>query len=274
MRHASSLQRRSRPLERSAEGQSRGFTLVELLVVIGIIAVLISVLLPALRKAREQANAVVCQSNQRQLMMAFLMFANDHQQHFPGNYYDTIAQQRDPEKRDWLLGDNPNQGNEPLQVLDGPQKGTIFRYVRDARVYRCPSYIVGNPLNSGSGSNGRFDYAAFLSFAGAKLNHVRPQCRFVYTTQRVDYSVFTPVICEEEAKGGINGGNDEGGHSNVDQLGHVHFGGGYYATTDGSVHWFLEPLNASSWNWESLAPSGNYRTLGTSPCYWGFWDKQ
>ena len=28
------------------------------------------------------------------------------------------------------------------------------------------------------------------------------------------------------------------------------------------------------WNWQALAPSGNYRTLGTSPCMWGFWDKQ
>src|SRR5438270_5316559 len=146
-----------------------GFTLIELLVVIGIIGLLISILLPALRKAREQANAVICQSNQRQLMIAFLMFANDHQQHLPGNYFDSMYQQSDPEKRDWLLGDNPNQGNEPLQVLDGPQKGTIFRYLKDAKVYRCPAYIVGNPLNSGSGSNGRFDYAAFLSFSGAKL---------------------------------------------------------------------------------------------------------
>ena len=99
-----------------------GFTLVELLVVIGIIGLLISILLPALRKAREHANAVVCQSNQRQLIMAFLMFANDHQQHLPGNYFDAASQQRDPEKRDWLLGDNPNQGNSALQYLDGPQK--------------------------------------------------------------------------------------------------------------------------------------------------------
>ena len=55
-----------------------GFTLVELLVVIGIIAILVAILMPALRRAKEAANAAACASNQRQLMMAFLMFAIDH----------------------------------------------------------------------------------------------------------------------------------------------------------------------------------------------------
>jgi prepilin-type N-terminal cleavage/methylation domain-containing protein/prepilin-type processing-associated H-X9-DG protein len=87
-----------------------GFTLVELLVVIGIIALLIAILLPALGRARENANRVACFSNLRQLGVAFIMYTGDNRGWFP---YCAALGESDPltgspwRSEDWIYWQAP-----------------------------------------------------------------------------------------------------------------------------------------------------------------------
>src|SRR5436309_15933540 len=83
------LQRASQPPTQT--GRRRAFTLVELLVVIGIIALLVGLLLPALGRARSQAQSVACLANLRSIGQAINIYAVNNKQSLPFGYWDGVG---------------------------------------------------------------------------------------------------------------------------------------------------------------------------------------
>jgi prepilin-type N-terminal cleavage/methylation domain-containing protein len=170
---------REAALAMPAPGRNRGlraFTLVELLVVIGIIAVLISILLPVLRMAREQARTVACASNQRQILAGILMYVQDNKGLMP---YPLDA--ADAATAIWYYKKYPYAA---IQLEDyalySYTLGTLWPYVsRDTavrqRMFLCPSdgpERYAGWLNANASTPRNFSYN-FQNFGGTRLTKIR-----------------------------------------------------------------------------------------------------
>lgn len=112
----------------------RAFTLVELLVVIGIIAILMSLLLPAIGKARRSSWDINCRTNLKQIAIASRMYANDFWDHYPDGYTVGGAFVR---VLPGMLG-----SNDPYAVPEIYGLPAVFRdggYLKNLGVWRCPA---------------------------------------------------------------------------------------------------------------------------------------
>ncbi len=130
----------------------RGFTLIELLIVIAIIAVLITILAPALQSAKELATAAVCQGNQRVLINAWIAYHQDNKNWLVGgcNYTDDWSKHRwvEPPKKTPVYGGDPPAWPNNDYVNDtnvtqtyrenGMRAGKLYKYTQNVEAYHCP----------------------------------------------------------------------------------------------------------------------------------------
>ncbi|MFH1747353.1 MAG: type II secretion system protein [Planctomycetota bacterium] len=255
----------------------RGFTLVELLVSVAIIAILMSILLPSLGQARSQARTAVCRSNLRQLSTGWIMYTGEWNGCLPGSSWDI---DEDGRTYDWLGTGGGDEENPPPT---SPDRGTIFPYVGyNAAVYKCPE----DKLTSVAEDAGEFRRKMPYSYTAPPILSGAPVELLKGTLYPVDFPVnylwlmhweeyahsSAPwLIVEEDENYYLNFCTDSA-WSNDDTLTDRHDGRATIAYADGSVstrQYQRQPRRLDAWMVLYDLTDGRLVTAGARPCRFG-----
>lgn len=206
-----------------------GFTLIELLIVIAIIALLIAILLPALQQAREQSRAVVCLSNQRQLIYAISLYAGEDGV-IPGAYWQGGI------NLDWCGKNNREYQDRRDRYSHPIQTSVLWPFISglDA-ILECPT--------AQRSANTLYDYTMIIRLAGARtdlrwwMNYPEYPERNGSPRRRFD---AIPLLIEEDSMW-YNAGVDDGSWANLDQITDRHHRAANLSYLNGSAGKFYSP---------------------------------